>query len=143
MLPPCASTIRTASSTAHSSCGLTVKPRWRVSIAEPSAVRTIRPPVAGTRLTQTRMFTSPDAGVLGIEQRRRAGDRDGHRVALAEVLDEELRARPSACAGGRYAISRCFPTDGPEPAEVTYERRPFASTIDSPSRVRIGSRPSM
>ena len=25
--PPCASTIRTASSTAHSSCGLTVKPR--------------------------------------------------------------------------------------------------------------------
>ena len=27
LLPPCASTIRTASSTAHSSCGLTVNPR--------------------------------------------------------------------------------------------------------------------
>ena len=29
----------------------------------------------------------------------------------------------TASSGGRYAISRCFPTDGPEPAEVAYERQ--------------------
>ena len=60
--PPCASTIRTASSAAHSSCGLTVKPRWRVEIARSSSVSTILPPVSGTRLTQTSTFivlTSP------------------------------------------------------------------------------------
>src|SRR5258706_14030896 len=67
-------------------------------MSDPSAIRTIRPPVAGTRLTQTRMFTArappsgPDPGVLGIEQRRRTGNGDRHRVALAEELDEELRA---------------------------------------------------
>ena len=62
-LPPCASTMRTASSTAHSSCGLTVNPRYRVSISCSSAVRVTRPPVAGTRLTQTRTFTlSPGSG---------------------------------------------------------------------------------
>ena len=48
-----ASTIRTASSTAHSSCGLIVKPRCRVWISCASSVRTILPPVIGTRLTQT------------------------------------------------------------------------------------------
>ena len=40
-------------------------------------------------------------------------------------------------------MSRCLPTDGPEPALVTYERRPFASTRGLPSGARIGSRPSM
>src|SRR5919198_85783 len=59
----------------------------------PSAVRTIRPPVAGTRLTRTRTRTlAPDAHVLGVEQRRRACDRDGDRVALAQILDLELLA---------------------------------------------------
>ena len=40
-------------------------------------------------------------------------------------------------------MSRCFPTDGPEPAEVTYE--PPAVGVDErpPGRDRIGSRPSM
>src|SRR5213593_3825719 len=63
----------------------------------PSGVRTIRPPVAGTRLTQTRMFiagpiaSGADPAVVRIEQRRAAGDRDGDRVSLAEVLDGELR----------------------------------------------------
>ena len=38
-------------------------------------------------------------------------------------------------------MSTCLPTDGAAPALVTYERRPFASTIGAPSRVRIGSRP--
>src|SRR4029079_4889278 len=46
-----------------------------------------------------------------------------------------------ATSGGRYDISRCLPTDGPEPAEVTYDRRPFASTSGLPSVERIGSRP--
>ena len=55
--PPPASMIRTASSTPHSSCGLIVKPRCRVSSAVPSALSTILPPVNGTRLTQTRIFT--------------------------------------------------------------------------------------
>ena len=50
--PPPASTIRTASSTPHSSCGLIVKPRCFVSSACASAVSTMRPPVIGTRLTQ-------------------------------------------------------------------------------------------
>src|SRR5581483_56880 len=54
--PPCFSTRRTASSTAHSSCGLTVKPSERVSISIASGVKIIFPPVAGTRLMQTRMF---------------------------------------------------------------------------------------
>ena len=40
-----ASTIRTASSTPHSSCGLIVKPRWSVRIACSSSVSTIFPPV--------------------------------------------------------------------------------------------------
>ena len=56
--PVCASTIRTASSTAHSSCGETVKPRCFVSSACASSVSTIFPPVIGTRLTQTRILTS-------------------------------------------------------------------------------------
>ena len=34
-------------------------------------------------------------------------------------------------------------TDGPAPALVTNERRPFASMIGSPAAVRIGSRPSI
>jgi hypothetical protein len=37
----------------------------------------------------------------------------------------------------------CFPTDGPDPALVTNERRPLASVIGPPSAVRTGSRPSM
>src|SRR5689334_630598 len=102
VVPPPASTIRTASSTAHSSCGLTVKARNFVSIARSSGVSVILPAVAGTRLTQTRMFIgvgSPSSGscahpdVLRVEQRRRAHDVDRDGVALAEVLDLELVAR--------------------------------------------------
>jgi hypothetical protein len=54
-LPPWRSISRTASSTAHSSCGLTVNPDMRVSTSCPSAVTTIFPPTIGTRLTQTRI----------------------------------------------------------------------------------------
>ena len=98
--PPCASTSRTASSTPHSSCGLIVKPRWRVSIACSSSVSTIRPPVIGTRLTQTEDLSRPDPRVLGVEDRRRAGDRDRDRVALAHVLDGSC-SPTTACSGGR------------------------------------------
>src|ERR1700674_1684663 len=95
--PPFASMTRTASSTPHSSCGLMVNPRCRVSRACPSAVSTILPPVNGTRLTQTRMqrvttesaASCPDAHVLGVEDRSRAGDRHGHRVPLTHVFDCE------------------------------------------------------
>ena len=143
--PPCCSISRTASSTPHSSCGLTVKPRWRVEIARSSSVSTIFPPVRGTRLTQTRTFigSGADAGVLGIEHRRRVVRDDRNRIALAHVLDRELRCRrPRAPAGGSPSGCTCRAT-GPLPALVTYERRPLRSVIGSPSRVRIGSCPSM
>src|SRR4051794_4875817 len=95
--PPSFSTMRTASSTPHSSCGLIVWPRNFVSIACPSAVSTMRPPVCGTRLTQTRMFTTraiscANPRVLRVEEGRRAGDRDRHWILLAQVFDEELVA---------------------------------------------------
>src|SRR5262249_10308294 len=32
----------------------------------------------------------------------------------------------TACSGGRYDMRTCLPTDGPEPALVTYDGRPFA-----------------
>src|SRR4051794_2153933 len=93
LVPPFDSTIRTASSTAHSSCGLTVNPRNFVSIACSSAVRLILPAVAGTRLTQTRTRMSGlHTAVVGVEKRRRADDGDRHRIALPEILDLDLRA---------------------------------------------------
>ncbi len=53
--PPDRSVICTASSTAHSSWGLTVNPDSRVSTSWPSGVTTTLPPTIGTRFTQTRM----------------------------------------------------------------------------------------
>src|SRR5487761_1473691 len=34
--------------------------------------------------------------------------------------------------GGRYDMRMYLPSDGPMPAEVTYDRRPFASTSGDP-----------
>src|SRR4029077_17978539 len=48
----------------------------------------------------------------------------------------------TACSGGKYAIRRYAPSEGPAPALVTYERRPLASVSGVPSRNVIGSRPS-
>ena len=48
-----------------------------------------------------------------------------------------------ANSGGRYVISRCLPTDGPDPADVTYDGRPRASTSREPSGARTGYPPSM
>src|SRR5919198_5401407 len=54
----------------------------------------MRPPVAGTRFTQTRTFIASGSDPLArrVEQRRGADRRHRDRVALAEVLDRELRA---------------------------------------------------
>src|SRR5690242_15015322 len=91
--PPSRSVICTASSTAHSSCGLTVKPDIDTSMSMPSGSTMIAPPTIGTRLTQTQISTSaPDPVVGRVEQRRRAGHGDGDRVPLAEVLDRERPA---------------------------------------------------
>src|SRR5262249_15348692 len=103
--PPFASTSRTASSTAHSSWGLTVKPRYRVSISRSPSTRRMRPAVAGTRLTQTRTFmgcvaaSSPDPAVLRIEQRPAPGDGDRDGVPIAEVLDQERLALAGQLGG--------------------------------------------
>ncbi len=70
-LPPVRSAIRTASSTAHSSCGPIVKPRWRVSISVASSVSRISAPTAGTRLTHTRTSIPPSA--LSHASARRRG----------------------------------------------------------------------
>jgi len=56
--PPKRSHSRTASSTAHSSCGLIVNPDIRVSTESPSPASMIVPPTVGTRLTQTRISTA-------------------------------------------------------------------------------------
>src|SRR5262249_585732 len=91
--PPDRSVICTASSTAHSSCGLTANPDIRVSTSWPSAVTTTLPPTIGTRFTQTRtsMRLAPDPLVGRVEQRRSAGNRDRCRVLLAHVLHRERR----------------------------------------------------
>ncbi len=117
--PPNRSTSRTASSTAHSSCGLIVKPDVFVSIARRSAVSVIAPPTVGTRLTQTR---------ISITAAHRIRSPAGSNTAPCDAtVTGYCSPRYSASSGvptsateaGRYAISRCLPTDGPDPAEVT------------------------
>src|SRR6185437_14238947 len=87
--PPSRSVICTASSTAHSSCGLIENPDARVSTSCRSGVTAIRPPTVGTRLMQTSISMkplAPDPRVLRVEQRGRAGPRHRDRVLLAHVL---------------------------------------------------------
>ena len=85
--PPWVSVSWTASSTAHSSCGLVVKPRWAASTAWPSTVTLMRAPGAGTRLTQTRILIRAGSGlhprVVRIEDG--TGGRHLHRVQLIHV----------------------------------------------------------
>src|ERR1700674_6134522 len=129
--PLFASIRRTASSTPHSSCGLMVKPRCWVLIARPSSVSRIRPPVIGTRLTQTAMrnVLSPDAGVLGVEEWRGPRDRDRHRVALAHVLDKQLVAqhRLLRCEVGHQDVLA-----DRRPRPRTGHVRPASLPIDDP-----------
>src|SRR5260370_1210979 len=143
--PPCRSVIRTASSTAHSSCGLIENPDARVAASCPSGVTAILPPTVGTRLMQTRISMASQLRIRSF-----AGSNNGVAPARATVTgycsprystSSELPS--TACSAGRYAISRCLPTEGPEPALVTYDGRPLASTRRSPAGDRIGSPPSM
>src|SRR5207245_1690576 len=48
-----------------------------------------------------------------------------------------------ACSGGRKLIRMVLPTDGPDPALVTYDPRPCRSTRRLPCGDRTGSRPIM
>ncbi len=79
-MPPSRSVIWTASSTAHSSCGLIANPDIRVSTSCPSGVTTMRPPTWGTRFTQTAIST---AGQLRI--RALSGSNSGVAPATATV----------------------------------------------------------
>ncbi len=101
--PPWRSTSRTASSTAHSSCGLTVNPDIRVSTSWPSAVTTILPPTIGTRLTHTRISTCRQ-----LLTRSFSGSNSGVEPATATVTGyrsprySTASARPAtACSAGR------------------------------------------
>ena len=100
------------------------------------------PPVIGTRLTQQE---HPHERILVFS---------GSKIGLAPTTSTVTEKRsfmystaravePSiACSGGRYAMRMYLPSDGPAPALVTYERRPFVSVNGAPSRSVIGSRPS-
>ncbi len=74
-----------------------------MSIARPSSVRVIRPATAGTRLMQTRTFIAHARmrEVLGVEQRPRPDDRDGHRVAAPAKYWTKSLFPSTACSGGR------------------------------------------
>ena len=119
-VPPSRSASWTPSSTAHSSCGLTVNPDIRVSTSCPSELTMTLPPTIGTRLTQTRIS-------IGGQLRIRAfsGSNSGVEPTTATVTgycsarySTASRLPAVACAEGRYASSRCLPTDGPDPALV-------------------------
>src|SRR6478735_539716 len=91
--PPVAPATCTASSTAHSSWVLVVKPAYRPSTAWPSSVRTTSPVESTTRLMQTRTSVmSADPLVGRVEQTGGVDRRDGHRVELLHVRHRELVA---------------------------------------------------
>src|SRR2546430_1644717 len=130
--PPCASISRTAASTAHSSCGLTVKPRKRVSISCWSAVSEILPPVTGTRFTQTRMFirsaSALHAGVLRIEQGRAPHYGDRHWIAIPEVLHRQ--GSPELGLFGRQIGEQDVLPDGGARARARHVRSPALSVLE-------------
>src|SRR6202043_122587 len=103
VVPPRRSVICTASSTAHSSCGLIENPDARVSTSCPSGVTAILPPTVGTRLTQTSIsmtrLLATDPLVGRVEQRGGAGPRDRHRVLLAHVLHQQRVALDGLLGG--------------------------------------------
>src|SRR5262249_15050408 len=117
-----------------------------------SAVSTILLPVAGTRLTQTKMFIGTPAWAPKPRpyafMREFSGSNTGVVLATATSPGYCSPMYPTAGGlppwagwGGKYAYRIYLPTDGPEPALVTYEPRPQRSTSRWPSRVRMGSRP--
>ena len=127
-------------------------------IACSSSVSTILPPVIGTRLTQTRMFTLT-SGSARSRDRTAAVESfvdDGHRIALAHVLDRELLAhhrvlgrqvahqdvladrRPGARA--RHVRAAALAVD--ERLAVAGEDRLAAEHVALDARARCGRRPS-
>ncbi|GIV00013.1 MAG: hypothetical protein KatS3mg014_1628 [Actinomycetota bacterium] len=101
-MPPCASTMRTASSTAHSSWGLTVQPENRVSISCSSGVSVIFPPVVGTRFTQTSTFTaSPHAFIRAF-----SGSNRGRFPTTATVTGYRSPKYSTASCAPSWACSR-------------------------------------
>src|SRR5439155_24382254 len=108
---------------AHSSCGLIVNPRYRVSISCPSGVRVIWPAVAGTRLMQVRTFIAARDQLL---TRVFCGSNSGVGPTTATVAGYRSPKYSTAslvptlaCSGGRKLIKMVLPTDGPDPALVT------------------------
>ena len=105
--PPCCSTRRMASSTAHSSCGLVVKPRFFVSMPWLSGVSVMRAPGAGTRLTHAR--TRRPSGIGGQRFiRASSGSNSGvlpataTRTGNSSAMYITRSSFPTtACSGGR------------------------------------------
>src|SRR5207245_4620257 len=115
-----------------------------------SGVSAMCPPVAGTRLMQTRTFTGSGfhPRVLGIEDRRRADDRDSGGVLLAEILDTEFSANLGMLGRqiahqDRLADRRPRSRAGDvRPAAVPVDERPAVRRHDrlAPLRVSLESR---
>ena len=98
-----------------------------MSIARSSSVRVMRPATAGTRLMQTRTFIG-QARMRSFSGSNSGRDADDARRSPGTARRSTGRRAwlPStACSGGRYAIRRCLPSDGPAPADVAYDRRPL------------------
>src|SRR5438132_4324457 len=94
----------------------------------PSGVSVIWPAVAGTRLMQTR--TSMGARSQ-LRTRVFCGSKSGVGPTTATVAGycspkySTASLVPAfACSGGRKLIRIVLPTDGPDPALVTYDPRP-------------------
>ena len=115
-VPPSRSVIWTASSTAHSSCGLIGEPGHPGVHVLPvrgdhDPAADLRHPLDADADLHPGQLLTPDPGVVRVEQRRGAGHRDRHRVALAEVLHGEAGARDApAPAAGRPSAGACRPT---------------------------------
>ena len=103
-MPPCFSLSRIASSTAHSSCGLTVNERCRASIALVELMRSgpgrVHADQDRRRERRLRVQTTNDLGrsmrlglhpfVVGVEERGRSGHRHLDRVQLVHVHDGKV-----------------------------------------------------
>src|SRR6478672_3979710 len=91
--PPVAAATWTASSTAHSSWLLIVKPAYRPSTAWASSVSTTSPDESTTRLMQTSTSAmSADPLVAGVEEPGGVGRAHRHRVELLHVGHRQLVA---------------------------------------------------
>ena len=81
------------------------------------------------------------AGVVGIEQRAAADARDASPGTARSCTSPAARCPRRRARAAGTPCSRYCPSDGAAPAVVTRDTRPLASTMRSPSSVRIGSLP--